>query len=137
MNEESRWGLVYLIASSLRLNVQERLEVLDINGLRAKYERVQSLLDREIELLELGHKLRGQVQERVEKGQREFFLREQLKAIHKELGEEDPQQAEVNELREKVAAASPGHEARTEADRELRRAERVPTASPRASVIRA
>ena len=101
MNQDNPWGLLYLIASSLRVNVQERLEVLELDGLRAKYERVQTLLEREIELLELGHKLRGQVQERVDKGQREFFLREQLKAIQKELGEEDPQQAEVNELREK------------------------------------
>ena len=136
MNQDSPWGLLYLIASSLRLNVQERLEILEMDGLRAKYERVQSLLDREIELLELGHKLRGQVQERVEKGQREFFLREQLKAIHKELGEEDPQQAEVNELREKVLAASLSDEARTEAERELRRLERLPSASPEHSVIR-
>src|SRR5262249_47158797 len=65
MNQDSPWGLVYLIASSLRLNVQERLEILEINGLRAKYDRVLALLEREIELLELGHKLRGQVQERV------------------------------------------------------------------------
>ena len=101
MNQDNPWGLLYLIASSLRVNVQERLEVLELDGLRVKYERVQTLLEREIELLELGHKLRGQVQERVDKGQREFFLREQLKAIQKELGEEDPQQAEVNELREK------------------------------------
>src|SRR5258708_3213193 len=120
MNQDSQWGLLYLIASSLRLNVQERLEILEIEGLRAKYERVQALLDREIELLELGHKLRGQVQERVEKGQREFFLREQLKAIHKELGDEDPQQAEVNELRDKVAAASLSDHAPTEAEPPLR-----------------
>jgi ATP-dependent Lon protease len=136
MNQDNPWGLLYLIASSLRVNVQERLEVLEMDGLRSKYERVQSLLDREIELLELGHKLRGQVQERVDKGQREFFLREQLKAIQKELGEEDPQQAEVNELREKVAAASLSDEARTAAERELRRLERLPTASPEHAVIR-
>jgi ATP-dependent Lon protease len=136
MNQDSQWGLLYLIASSLRLNVQDRLEILETNGLRAKYERVQFLLDREIDLLELGHKLRGQVQERVEKGQREFFLREQLKAIHKELGEEDPQQAEINELREKLAAAPLPDEARAEGERELRRLERLPTASPEHSVIR-
>jgi ATP-dependent Lon protease len=136
MNQDSAWGLLYLIASSLRLNVQERLEVLELDGLRAKYERVQALLDREIELLELGHKLRGQVQEKVEKAQREFFLREQLKAIQAELGEEDPQQAEVNELREKVAAALLSAEARAEAERELRRLERLPSASPEHSVIR-
>src|SRR5262249_52496091 len=70
------------------------------------------------------------------KGQREFFLREQLKAIHKELGEEDPQQAEINELREKIGAASLSDEARTEAERELHRLERIPTASPEHSVIR-
>jgi ATP-dependent Lon protease len=136
MNQDSSWGLLYLIASSLRLSVQERMDFLELNGLRVKYERLQTMLDREIELLELGHKLRGQVQERVEKGQREFFLREQLKAIHKELGEEDPQQAEVNELREKIGAASLSDEARTEADRELHRLERLPTASPEHSVIR-
>src|SRR5579859_5733836 len=136
MNQDSAWGLLYLIASSLRVNVQERLEILELDGLRAKYERVQALLEREIELLELGHKLRGQVQERVDKGQREFFLREQLKAIQKELGEEDPQQAEVNELREKVVGASLSDEARTAAERELRRLERLPTASPEHSVIR-
>ena len=61
-------------------------EVLEIDGLQPKYERVQALLEREIELLELGHKLRGQVQERVDKGQREFFLREQLKAIQQGAG---------------------------------------------------
>jgi ATP-dependent Lon protease len=136
MNQESPLGLLYLIASSLRLTVQERLEVLEMDGLRTKYERVQALLDREIELLELGHKLRGQVQEKVEKAQREFFLREQLKAIQKELGEEDPQQAEANELREKVAAALLSDEARAEAEREMRRLERLPTASPEHSVIR-
>src|ERR1700737_1324171 len=121
MNQDNPWGLLYLIASSLRVTVQERLEVLEMDGLRAKYERVQTLLEREIELLELGHKLRGQVQERVDKGQREFFLREQLKAIQRELGEEDPQQAEVNELRDKVMAASLTEEGRKEAERELRR----------------
>jgi ATP-dependent Lon protease len=136
MNQDTPWGLLYLIASSLRLNVQERLEVLETDGLRAKYERVQSLLDREIDLLELGNKLRGQVQERVEKGQREFFLREQLRVIHKELGEEDPQQAELNELREKLAATPLTPEGRAEGERELQRLERVPTASPEHSVIR-
>src|SRR5919204_3476689 len=136
MNQANPWGLLYLIASSLRLNVQERLELLEMDGLRPKYERVINALEREIELLELGQKLRGQIQERVEKGQREFFLREQLKAIHRELGEEDPQQAELNELRDKVAEASMSDEARAEAERELKRLERLPAASPEQSVIR-
>jgi ATP-dependent Lon protease len=136
MNQDSQWGLLYLIASSLRLNVPERLDLLEMDGLRPKYERLLTLLEREIDLLELGQKLRGQVQERVEKGQREFFLREQLNAIRKELGEDDPQQAELAELRDKIAAVPLPDEARKEAERELSRLERIPTASPEHSVIR-
>ncbi len=136
MNQDSPRGLLYLVASSLRLNVQERVGLLEMDGLRAKYERVVGLLEREIELLELGQKLRGEIQERVEKGQREFFLREQLRAIQKELGEEDPQQAEVAELREKIEAAHLPEEARKEAERELSRLGRLPSASPEHSVIR-
>jgi ATP-dependent Lon protease len=136
MNQDNNWGLLYLLASSLRLNVQERIELLEMDGLRPKMERVVGLLEREIELLELGQKLRGQIQERVEKGQREFFLREQLRAIQKELGEDDPQQAELRELRDKVAAAPLTEEARKEAERELTRLERLPSASPEHSVIR-
>ena len=136
MNQDSQWSLLYLIASSLRLNVSERLELLEMDGLRPKYERLLTLLEREIDLLELGQKLRGQVQERVEKGQREFFLREQLNAIRKELGEDDPQQAELAELRDKIAAVPLPDEARKEAERELSRLERIPTASPEHSVIR-
>jgi ATP-dependent Lon protease len=136
MNLDRPRSLLYLVASSLRLNVQERVELLETDGMRAKYERVLVLLEREIELLELGQKLRGEVQERVEKGQREFFLREQLRAIQKELGEEDPQHAEVRELREKIEATPLTEEARKEADRELARLERIPTASPEHSLIR-
>jgi ATP-dependent Lon protease len=136
MNLDRPRNLLYLVASSLRLNVQERVELLETDGMRAKYERILGLLEREIELLELGQKLRGEVQERVEKGQREFFLREQLRAIQKELGEEDPQQAEARELREKIEATPLTEEARKEADRELARLERIPTASPEHSLIR-
>ncbi len=136
MNQDNPRSLLYLVASSLRLNIQERMEVLEMDGIRAKYEKVLGLLEREIELLELGQKLRGEIQERVEKGQREFFLREQLRAIQKELGEEDPQQAEITELREKIAEARLSEEARKEADRELSRLERLPSASPEHSVIR-
>ncbi len=136
MNQESPRSLLYLVASSLRLNVAERVELLQTDGLRPKLERVIGLLEREIELLELGQKLRGEIQERVEKGQREFFLREQMRAIQKELGEEDPQQAEVTELRQKIGAAQLPEEARKEAERELSRLERLPSASPEHSVIR-
>src|SRR5215207_3384228 len=130
MNQDNQWGLLYLVASSLRVNVSERLELLELDGLRTKYERVLALLEREIDLLELGQKLRGQIQEKVEKGQRDFFLREQLSAIRKELGEDDPQQAEFAELRDKIAAAALPDEARKEAERELSRLDRIPTASP-------
>ena len=136
LNLESRRALFYLIASSLRISLEERQELLEIDSLQDRYQRLLGQLDREIELLELGAKLQGDVRERIDKSQREYFLREQLKAIQQELGEEDPAQAELNEIREKVQAADMPDEARREAERELSRLERLPPASPEHSVIR-
>ncbi len=136
LNLESRRALFYLIASSLRINLEERQALLEIDTLKQRYLRLLVQLDREIELLELGAKLQGDVRERIDKSQREYFLREQLRAIQQELGEEDPAQAELNELREKVRAAHLSPEARREAERELSRLERLPPASPEHSVIR-
>ena len=77
-------------------------------------------------MLELGSKIQSQVQSEMEKGQREYFLRQQLKAIQQELGEGDPEQAEVLELREQLAELTLPEEARKVADRELGRLERLP-----------
>ena len=81
-------------------------------------------------MIPLGTKIQSQVQEGIDKGQREYYLREQLQAIQAELGEGDEQQAEVNELRERVEAADLPEQARKAADRELGRLERLPPPLP-------
>ena len=88
---------------------------------------ISRILNRELEVFELGTKIQSQVQSELGKGQREFFLRQQLKAIQDELGEADPEQAEVNELREQLDALVLPEETRRAADRELSRLERLPS----------
>ena len=87
-------------------------------------------------MFELGSKIQSQVQSEMEKGQREYFLRQQLKAIQQELGEGDPEQAEVNELRERLEALTLPEDVRKAAERELARLERLPTAAAEYGVIR-
>ena len=97
---------------------------------------MSAILNRELEVFELGSKIQSQVQSEMEKGQREFFLRQQLKAIQKELGEGDPEQAEVDELRARIDALPLPEEAETAARRELSRLERIPSAAAEYGVIR-
>ncbi len=128
--------LSYLVSSSLRLSVQERQELLEESDLEARLRRLTVLVNRELELLELGAKIQSDVQEDMEQGQREFFLRQQLKAIREELGEGDDEQAEVEELRRQLEEADPPPEIRTAAERELSRLERIPSSSAEHAVIR-
>ncbi|PJF33779.1 MAG: endopeptidase La, partial [Candidatus Thermofonsia Clade 1 bacterium] len=93
-------------------------------------------LNKEIEVLEISRKIQSQAQSEIERMQREYFLREQLKAIRRELGEEDEQRAEVEQFRERIAAAQMPEEALREAQRELERMSRLPTASAEYGVIR-
>ena len=94
------------------------------------------ILNRELEVVELGSKIQSQVQSEMDKGQREFFLRQQLKAIQEELGEGDEQQAEVTELREQIEAKNLPEEARKAVDREVARLEKLPPAAAEYGVIR-
>jgi ATP-dependent Lon protease len=94
------------------------------------------ILNRELEVVELGSKIQSQVQSEMEKGQREFFLRQQLKAIQDELGEGDEQQAEINELRGRIEEKNLPEEARKAAERELSRLEKLPPAAAEYGVIR-
>ncbi len=128
--------LSYLVSSSLRLSVEERQELLEESDLEARLRRLTVLVTRELELLELGAKIQSDVQEDMEQGQREFFLRQQLKAIREELGETDDEQAEVEELRRQLDEADPPADIRTAAERELSRLERIPSASAEHAVIR-
>ena len=136
LNIDNPRQLVYLIASALRMDLEIRQAIIETDSVRAKLERLTSFLSRELEVLELGKKLQNQVQGEVEKTQREYLLREQMKAIQKELGESNEQEAEVAELRGKIEAANMPEEAAKEARRELDRLERLPAAAAEYGVIK-
>jgi ATP-dependent Lon protease len=136
MNMDDARGLAYLIASSIRMEIAEAQAVLEIDSLREKLLKLTIVLNRELEVLELGRKIQSDAQGEMEKMQREYYLREQLKAIQKELGEDDPQQAEIVELERKIAEAGLPEEAAREAERELDRMRRMPPAAAEYSVIK-
>ncbi|MBA2256092.1 MAG: endopeptidase La, partial [Thermoleophilaceae bacterium] len=128
--------LAHMIAGALRIKTEERQELLEERDVARRLRRLSELLARELELISIGSKIQSQVQSEMEKGQREYFLRQQMKAIQEELGEVDDQQAEVEELRERIDAAELPEHARKQADRELRRFERLPPQSAEHGVIR-
>ena len=112
---------------------QELLETIDVVD-RLKY--VSAFLARQIEILAIKGRIQSEVKSEMDKSQREYFLREQLKAIQRELGEDDPQQAEAAELREKVESSGMPDEVKSRALKELDRMARIPSASPEVGVIR-
>jgi ATP-dependent Lon protease len=129
-------ALCHLVASTLRLKVEEKQMLLELVNVEERLREVSKILNRELEVFELGTKIQSQVQSEMEKGQREFFLRQQLKAIQEELGEGDAEQAEINELRERLDALTLPEETEKAARRELARLERLPPASAEYGVIR-
>jgi ATP-dependent Lon protease len=131
MNIEEPGRLADFIAASLgSLSTEGKQEVLATVDVRARLDLLNRLLIKELEVLELGSKIQSQVQSEVGKNQRDYFLREQLKAIQKELGEGDDQSREIDELREKIEAAGLPEAVRKEALREL---DRLSKMSPSAS----
>jgi ATP-dependent Lon protease len=128
--------LSYFIASTMRLETAEKQMVLEERDTLARLRMLTAFLTRELEVLELGHKIQTDIQKEMDKNQREYYLRQQLKAIQDELGESDPTQADVNELREKIEAAKMPPDANKAAVRELDRLGKIPSASPEYSVIR-
>jgi len=135
-NVEEPRQLVYLIATSMRLDIADAQEILEIDEVKGKLLKLTSILNRELEVLELGKKIQTEAQSEMEKMQREYFLREQLKAIQKELGEGDEQAVEVEEFRRRIEAAVMPEEAAKEARRELDRLSKLPAAAAEYSVIR-
>ena len=128
--------LAYYIANHIRLTTEQRQEILELGSAKEKLERLLGHMSHELEVLELGRKIQSQAEEQMGKAQREYFLREQLKAIQRELGEMDSEHGELVELRERIEKAGLPAEAKREADREIARLERIPSASPESSVIR-
>jgi ATP-dependent Lon protease len=128
--------LVYAIATYIRIELADAQEILELDDVSAKLRKIVSLLNHELEVLELGKKIQGEAQSEMGKVQREYFLREQLKAIQKELGEADEQQLEVEEFRKKIDESGMPEEAIKEARRELDRLAKLPTAAAEYGVIR-
>jgi ATP-dependent Lon protease len=135
-NLEDPSALSHLIAGALRLKTEEKQALLEERDVARRLRRLSEVLARELEVVALGSKIQSQVQSELDKSQREWFLRQQLKAIQDELGDGDELAAEANELRERLAALELPEEARKQADRELARLERLPAAAAEHGVIR-
>jgi ATP-dependent Lon protease len=128
--------LAHMIAGALRLKTEERQELLEERDVAKRLRRLSELLARELELISIGTRIQSQVESEMEKGQREYFLRQQLKAIQEELGDFDEAQAEAAELRERIEEAKLPEHALKQAERELERFERLPPQAAEHGVIR-
>ncbi len=128
--------LADLVASYMKISVEEAQDLLSTLDVGERLQKVRAILSREIELLEIGHRIQSQVQSELNKNQREFFLRQQLKAIQKELGESDSRTAEIEELARKIEEAKMPPEARKAADKELERLRMIPPESAEHTVVR-
>jgi ATP-dependent Lon protease len=135
-NVEDPSTLTHLIAGALRLKTEEKQELLEEVDVAKRLRRLSEILARELEVVAIGSKIQSQVQSELDKGQREYFLRQQLKAIQEELGEADEVQAEANELREQLDAIELPEEVRKQVDREVGRLERLQPAMAEYGVIR-
>lgn len=136
LNVDDPLQLVYAISTYIRIGLDDAQEILELESTDAKLRRLMAILTKELEVLELGRKIQTEAQSEMEKVQREYYLREQLKAIQRELGEGDEQTVEVEEFRKKIAESGLPDEARKEAERELDRLSKLPTAAAEYGVIR-
>jgi ATP-dependent Lon protease len=125
----------YLIVSQLNLPLADEQAILEIDDLKTMLHRVAEALNRRLETVEMSNQIQKTVKADMDEKQREFFLRQQLKAIRKELGEDD-EHADINELRQRVAEAKLGEEPRKAAEKELDRLARIPPSSPEYTVSR-
>jgi ATP-dependent Lon protease len=128
--------IVYTIANFQRMDLAEAQTLLELDAVTEKLRRLVGILVRESEVLELGQKIQNEARSEIEKMQHEYFLREQLKAIQKELGEGDEQAADIEEFRKRIESAKMPEEAEKQARRELDRLSRLPTAAAEYGVIR-
>jgi len=136
LNTEDPLQLVYAISTYVRMDLDKAQAILEENTAEGKLRRLSDTMAKELDVLELGRKIQSEAQSEMEKTQRDYYLREQLKAIQRELGESDDQVAEVEEFREKIDTAKMPDEAHKEAKRELDRLSRLPISSAEYGVIR-
>jgi len=136
-NMEDSLQLVYNVADQIkRMDLEDAQRLLELDQVTEKMHFLAGIVTKEVEVLELGRKIQHEAQSEMEKTQREYFLREQLKAIQRELGEADEQQMEVEEFRKKIEESGMPEEAEKEARRELDRLSKLPTAAAEYGVIR-
>jgi len=136
LNVDDPRQLVYAIATYVRIDLEDAQAILEIDNVTDKLRNLMTILGKELEVLELGRKIQSEAQGEMEQMQREYFLREQLKAIQRELGEGDEQQVEANEFRRKIDESGMPEEAEKEARRELDRLSKLPSAAAEYGVIR-
>ncbi len=136
VNAEEPGLLADLVASVLNLSIAERQELLETGDVTQRLQKLSIQLGSELDVLELESKIQNQVQQEIDKSQREYYLREQMRAIQNELGETDPHTQDVNELRARLGEVSLPEEVRQRVDKELQRLEAMPAASPETGIIR-
>src|SRR5919106_4274149 len=136
LNVDDPRHLVYLVATNLRMDPEVRQHLLELDSVREKLAALNSFISKELDVLELGKKIQSDVQQELGKNQREFYLREQLKAIQRELGEGSETEAEATELRQKIDDSGMPEEAAKEARRELERLNKLPPAAAEYGVIK-
>ena len=129
-------NVAYTVANYQRMELADAQSILEEDSALAKLKRLNQMLSREVEVLSLGQQIQQEARTEIEKVQREYFLREQLKAIQRELGEGDEQVVEVDEFRKRIDAAGMPDEPEKQARRELDRLGRLPTAAAEYGVIR-
>ena len=135
-NLEDPSALAHLIAGALRIKVEEKQALLEEVDVGKRLRRLSEILARELDIVAIGSKIQSQVMSEMECSQRDYVLRQQLKAIQEELGEKDPAEAEIDDLREQLAELDLPEDVRKQADRELSRLEKLPQAAAEHGVIR-
>ena len=135
-NLEDPSALAHLIAGALRIKVEEKQALLEEVDVGKRLRRLSEVLARELDIVAIGSKIQSQVMSEMESSQRDYVLRQQLKAIQEELGEKDPAEAEMDDLRAQLAELELPEDVRKQADRELSRLEKLPQAAAEHGVIR-
>ena len=135
-NVEEPGPLTFLIASTMRIKAEDKQALLEEDDVEQRMRKLIGILTRELDVLELGSKIQSDVRGEIDKSQREYFLRQQMRAIQQELGETDDQEAEINELRQKVEELALPEEADKAARRELDRLSNISPQSAEYPVIR-
>ena len=136
LNTEAPGQLADLIAANLNLSLEERQHLLEIAGVKERFARLRPLMERELEVLTLSSKIQNEVANTMAKSQRDFFLREQIRAIQRELGESDPAMSEVNLLREQIHQNGLPEEVQKAALKELDRMQQMPPAVAEYAITR-